>query len=41
MAHRMETIAGDLAGELFVLLIKGDDRAVRATYVMGERVRDA
>ena len=36
MAHRMETIAGDLAEELFVLLMLGDDRAVRATYVMGE-----
>jgi guanine deaminase len=37
MAHRMET-ASDLAEELFVLLIMGDERAVRATYVMGERV---
>jgi guanine deaminase len=37
MAHRMETIAGDLAEELFVLLMLGDDRAVRATYVMGEQ----
>jgi guanine deaminase len=37
MAHRMETIEGDLAEELFVLLMMGDDRAVRATYVMGER----
>ncbi|HEX5077885.1 MAG TPA: guanine deaminase [Geminicoccaceae bacterium] len=35
MAHRMET-ARDLAEELFVLLILGDERAVRATYVMGE-----
>jgi guanine deaminase len=40
MAHRMETVAGELAEELFVLLIKGDERAVRATYVMGERVQD-
>jgi len=39
MAHRMETIAGDLAEELFVLLMLGDDRAVRATYVMGEPAR--
>ena len=38
MAHRMERIAGDLAETLFVLLMMGDDRAVRATYVMGERV---
>ena len=37
MAHRMETVA-ELAEELFVLLIMGDERAVRATYVMGERV---
>jgi guanine deaminase len=37
MAHRMET-ASDLAEELFVLLIMGDERAVRATYVMGERI---
>jgi guanine deaminase len=37
MAHRMETIEGDLAEELFVLMTLGDDRAVRATYVMGER----
>jgi guanine deaminase len=37
MAHRMETIAGDLAETLFVLMTMGDDRAVRATYVTGER----
>jgi guanine deaminase len=37
MAHRMET-ARELAEELFVLLIMGDARAVRATYVMGEPV---
>jgi guanine deaminase len=37
MAHRMET-ARELAEELFVLLIMGDDRAVRATYVMGEPI---
>jgi len=35
MAHRMETVAGDLASELFVLMTLGDDRAVRATYVAG------
>ncbi|MGH6920181.1 MAG: guanine deaminase [Geminicoccaceae bacterium] len=40
MAHRMET-ARDLAEELFVLLIMGDERAVRATYVMGEPVPPA
>jgi guanine deaminase len=38
MAHRMERIEGDLAETLFVLLMMGDDRAVRATYAMGERV---
>ena len=37
MAHRMETVR-NLAEELFVLLIMGDERAVRATYVMGEPV---
>jgi guanine deaminase len=37
MAHRMETVR-ELAEELFVLLIMGDARAVRATYVMGEPV---
>jgi guanine deaminase len=41
MAHRMETIAGDLAEELFVLMTMGDDRAVRATYVAGERLHAA
>jgi guanine deaminase len=38
MAHRMERIEGDLAAELFVLMTMGDDRAVRATYVAGERL---
>ncbi len=38
MAHRRETIRGDLAEELFLLMILGDDRAVRATYVAGERL---
>lgn len=41
MAHRMETIDVDLAEELFVLMTLGDDRAVRATYVMGERLHAA
>ena len=35
MAHRMETV-DTLLEELFVLLILGDERAVRASYVMGE-----
>ena len=34
MAHRME-VARDLEDELFVLMIMGDDRAVRQTYVAG------
>jgi guanine deaminase len=37
MAHRMETVNGDLDEELFVLMTLGDDRAVRATYVQGKR----
>jgi guanine deaminase len=39
LRHRMETVDGDLAEELFVLMTLGDDRTVRATYVAGERVR--
>jgi guanine deaminase len=39
MAHRMEAVA-DLAQELFVLMTLGDDRAVRAAYVAGERAFD-
>jgi guanine deaminase len=41
MAHRMGTIAGDLAEELFVLMTMGDDRAVRATYVAGKKLHTA
>jgi guanine deaminase len=37
MAHRMERIEGDLAATLFLLMTMGDERAVRATYVMGRR----
>jgi guanine deaminase len=38
MAHRMERQdGGDLAAALFALVTLGDDRAVRATYVLGER----
>ncbi len=36
MAHRMERTRS-LAEELFVLMTLGDDRCVRATYLMGER----
>ncbi|MBN9508970.1 MAG: guanine deaminase [Alphaproteobacteria bacterium] len=35
LAHRMETVR-DLAEELFALITLGDERCVRATYVMGE-----
>ena len=35
LAHRMETAAGDLEVELFALMMMGDDRAVRQTYVAG------
>jgi guanine deaminase len=35
MARRMERAEG-LVEELFVLMMLGDDRAVAATYVMGE-----
>jgi guanine deaminase len=35
MAHRMETAGHDLAAELFALVMMGDDRAVRQTYVAG------
>ena len=36
LAHRMETAGGDLEVELFALMMMGDDRAVRQTYVAGE-----
>ncbi len=39
MAHRMETVEGDLAEELFVLMTMGDDRAVAQTYVAGRGVK--
>ena len=35
MAHRMEAANGDLDVELFALIMMGDDRAVRQTYVAG------
>jgi guanine deaminase len=41
MAHRMESVAGDLAEELFILMMMGDDRAVRETYVAGRRAKGA
>jgi guanine deaminase len=36
LAHRMETVGGDLEVELFALMMMGDDRAVAQTYVAGE-----
>jgi guanine deaminase len=36
MAHRMATMGDDLEATLFVLMTLGDDRAVRATYVLGK-----
>jgi guanine deaminase len=36
LAHRMETAGGSLEVELFALIMLGDDRAVRETYVAGE-----
>lgn len=38
MAHRLERAEGDLADTLFLLVTMGDDRAVAATYVLGEPV---
>jgi len=35
MAHRMQSIDGDLAEELFVLMMMGDDRAIKQIYVAG------
>lgn len=38
MAHRAETVEGSLEEELFILMTLGDDRAVSATYVAGEKL---
>ncbi len=38
MAHRLERAEGDLVDTLFLLVTMGDDRAVAATYVLGEPV---
>ena len=35
MAHRMESVEGDIGEELFILMMMGDDRAVSETYVAG------
>ena len=39
MAHRMESVEGDIAEELFVLMMMGDDRAISETYVAGWPVK--
>ncbi len=39
MAHRMESVDGDVSEELFVLMTMGDDRAVVETYIAGERAK--
>ena len=39
MAHRMESVEGHLAEELFVLMMMGDDRSVAETYVAGDRMK--
>jgi guanine deaminase len=41
LEHRMETAGGDLEVELFALLMLGDDRAVRQTYLAGEPRKEA
>jgi guanine deaminase len=41
MRRRMAAVHGRLDEELFVLMMMGDDRAVTATYVHGERVEFA
>lgn len=41
MAHRMATVGDDLEATLFVLMTLGDERAVRATYVLGELAQAA
>jgi guanine deaminase len=39
MAHRMESVEGDIAEELFILMVMGDDRAIAETYVAGRRAK--
>jgi guanine deaminase len=39
IAHRMRA-ATDIADVLFVQMMMGDERAIRATYVAGRRVHD-
>jgi guanine deaminase len=39
MAHRIESVEGDIAEELFILMMMGDDRAISETYVAGRPVK--
>jgi guanine deaminase len=39
MAHRMASVEGDIAEELFILMMMGDDRAISETYVAGRPVK--
>jgi guanine deaminase len=39
MAHRMQAVSGEIAEELFVLMMMGDDRAIHETYVAGMPVK--
>jgi guanine deaminase len=41
MAHRMESVAGDLSEELFILMTVGDDRAIAETYIAGRPAKTA
>jgi len=41
MRHRLEAACDDLEATLFVLMQLGDERAVRATYLAGERAHHA
>jgi guanine deaminase len=41
MAHRMENVEGDIAEELFILMMMGDDRAIAETYVAGRRAKSS
>jgi guanine deaminase len=41
MAHRMESVEGDIAEELFILMMMGDDRAISETYVAGRPAKSA
>jgi guanine deaminase len=39
MAHRMESVEDDIAEELFILMMMGDDRVISETYVAGVPVK--